>query len=259
MATGRELINAALRKLNASSANSAPTAEDMDIGLEALNSLIESKSNTILNTHTITPKRYLLVPGQSTYSLGPTGDWVTDRPMRIEKAKLMLNPELVESTIFSRYAAIPCNNGYDGDVGISGYLGDTAPFEITSLVIAQTDPGFNPISAETGLKGAAWDSDNNFGYAGIGAVGDTVNFIGPAPIGTVRAAAQGGTQRPYFYVPIGATDILTVISQNFQGYGLPYTVIVNVGPTSTTGQRYQLTGSAADSGFDWAITRLADA
>ena len=103
--TGRELITAALRKLGANSANAVPTAEDMDVSLEALNILIDSKSNTLLNIHTITPFLFSLVAGQYIYTLGPTGDWVVERPMRVEKLKLVLGSG--EGTLFLPIDLVP--------------------------------------------------------------------------------------------------------------------------------------------------------
>lgn len=91
MATGRQIITAALRKLNAASANSEPTAEDINLGLETLNALIDSKSNEFLNTHTIKQQIFPLEAGKLQYSVGPTGDWVTPRPIRVEKIKLLMS------------------------------------------------------------------------------------------------------------------------------------------------------------------------
>jgi hypothetical protein len=101
MATMRSIITAALRRLGANSANAVPTAEDTDVCLQAMNSLIDSMSNNLLNIHTITPHRFLLNPLQQTYKLGPAldvsgnptnADWVIQRPMRIETAVLLAYP-----------------------------------------------------------------------------------------------------------------------------------------------------------------------
>lgn len=101
--TARTIITDALNKLNANAASSEPTDEDIQLGLTALNYYIESKSNEFLNVHTITTQRFLFIPGQYNYLLGPatdeqgnpTGaDWVTQRPVRVEKVMLMLNPIL---------------------------------------------------------------------------------------------------------------------------------------------------------------------
>lgn len=99
MTTIRKIITTALRNLGVTSANSVPTAEDVDISMEAFNSLIDSLSNDILNIHTINPYRFPMNAGQQAYTVGPefdvngdpTGaDWVIPRPMRIENAVLMV-------------------------------------------------------------------------------------------------------------------------------------------------------------------------
>ncbi len=101
MTTSRELITGALRLINAVQANEEPSAEDMDISRESLNALIDSKSNDLLNIHTITPYRFLLTPGQFKYSLGPDGTWSIPRPMRIEQAKVMLNPIVSDQLVIT--------------------------------------------------------------------------------------------------------------------------------------------------------------
>ena len=108
MTTTRTLIKGALRLINVISTNEEPTADDVDVSLKALNTLIDSLGNDILNIFTFTPYRFLLVSGQQTYKLGPaldeagnaTGaDWVTERPMRIEQAKVLLYPSVNGTTI----------------------------------------------------------------------------------------------------------------------------------------------------------------
>ena len=98
MTTGRQLITAALRKLNAVSANTPPTAEDVQVAQEALEHLIESKSNDLLNIHQITPYVFPTKSGQYIYTLGPGGDWDTERPMRVEKTRLLLNPRFDQTS-----------------------------------------------------------------------------------------------------------------------------------------------------------------
>lgn len=95
MATGRQIIHSALRKVNASSANSVATDEDIQLALETLNTLIDSKSNDFLNVHQIKQRTFQFTAGKVSYLLGPTGDWKTDRPMRVEKARLLMNPKFM--------------------------------------------------------------------------------------------------------------------------------------------------------------------
>jgi hypothetical protein len=108
MSTIRKLIKGSLRLINVISTNEEPSADDVDVTLKAFNGLLDSLGNDILNIFTFTPYKFLLVSGQETYKLGPavdsagdpTGaDWVTDRPMRIEQAKLLLYPSVEGSTI----------------------------------------------------------------------------------------------------------------------------------------------------------------
>lgn len=98
MTTTRQLITGAFRLINAIQANEEPTAEDVAIAQEALNALIDSESQNLLNIHEINPYRFPLTPGQFLYTLGPTGEWQTERPMRIEQAKMMLNPIVYSAT-----------------------------------------------------------------------------------------------------------------------------------------------------------------
>ena len=98
MTTARELITGSLRLINVVRANQTPNAQDMDISIEALNGLMDSMGNDLLNIYTFSPYRFPLTPGQQTYTLGPATDdsgnptganWVIPRPMRIEEAKIM--------------------------------------------------------------------------------------------------------------------------------------------------------------------------
>lgn len=104
MTTARKLIKGSLRLINAIAANEEPSAEDTDITISALNGMLDSMANDLLNVYTFTPYRFLLEAGKTDYLLGPaldsagiaTGaDWVVERPMRIEQAKVMLYPSVV--------------------------------------------------------------------------------------------------------------------------------------------------------------------
>lgn len=106
MTTMRTLITGSLRLLNVIQANEEPTAQDMDISLASMNALVDSLGNDLLNIFTLSPLRFVLTPGQETYTLGPAtvngvatnADWVTERPMRIEQAKVILYPTLSGGT-----------------------------------------------------------------------------------------------------------------------------------------------------------------
>lgn len=116
MTTVRELIKGSLRLINVISANEEPAADDVQLSQEALNALIDSKSNDLLNIHTVTPYRFTLASGVPEYKLGPaldsagnpTGaDWVVQRPMRIENAVLMLFNSVLQSSFEFNEVAEP--------------------------------------------------------------------------------------------------------------------------------------------------------
>jgi hypothetical protein len=99
MVTIRKIITTSLRNLGVTSSNAVPTAEDIEISMQAFNALIDSLSNNVLNIHTVNPYRFEMQAGKSEYTLGPEvddagnptdADWVIPRPMRIEQAVLMV-------------------------------------------------------------------------------------------------------------------------------------------------------------------------
>lgn len=105
----------------------------MDISREALNALISSKSNELLNIHTITPYTFSLVPGQHEYKLGPalddagaaTGaDWVVERPMRIEKANLLLYSDFMDFSADETSGIFPFTCTFTPDIVPGDYLWD---------------------------------------------------------------------------------------------------------------------------------------
>lgn len=85
--TVRKLITGALRLISVVQANETPTADDMDITLEALEGMIDSWSNDSLMIYTYNAYTFQTVAGQQEYTLGPGGDWNVERPMNIQQAK----------------------------------------------------------------------------------------------------------------------------------------------------------------------------
>lgn len=86
MATVRKLITGAMRLINVVQANEAPTADDMDIAIQALDGMVDSWSNDSYMVYTMNPYNFPTTAGQQTYTLGPGGDWDTIRPMAINQA-----------------------------------------------------------------------------------------------------------------------------------------------------------------------------
>lgn len=84
--TVRKIITGAMRLLGLVQANEQPSAAEIDVGLKALNVMIDSWSNDSLMIYSIRPYYFSTVGGQQDYTLGPGGDWNTTRPMNIQQA-----------------------------------------------------------------------------------------------------------------------------------------------------------------------------
>jgi PKD repeat protein len=95
MATIQSITAAALRKINLIGSNEVPSAAEVELSMARLNALLDSRSNELTNIYRRVPLVFLLENNQYSYDLGPTGDWVTERPMRLELSRLLLNPVIV--------------------------------------------------------------------------------------------------------------------------------------------------------------------
>lgn len=102
--TLRELITSSYRLLNIIQAGQAPTADDMDIGRQALNVLIDSWSADRLAIYSISPYYFYMQGGQKDYTLGPGGDWNIERPMQIEQATVTLSGNLTLDPLTGLYS-----------------------------------------------------------------------------------------------------------------------------------------------------------
>lgn len=264
MATMRTLLTGALRLINVVQANEEPTADDMDISLQSFNGLLDSMANDLLNIFTFTPYRFLLASGQRDYLVGPaldsagnpTGaDWVTTRPMRIEQAKLILYPTVAYGEAGSNYnycVTLTCRNGYDGDVGVAGYIGSTPPFQVVQTPQGQLDIA-DPLWLTTGGYSSSF-------FMGSGATTLAVPDVVPMEVGETRTfgnSEYGFFQFDYWF-PCREGDQLWVTSSTFSGQ-TPWNVVVTVGPDADNGEQYTLT-SGGDSPYtqELSVTRNAN-
>jgi len=86
MATARDILNDAHRLLNlTSSGNTLPEAVLQD-NLRSLNEMIESWGTEKLATFTTQEQVFNWLPGLVSQTLGPTGDFVGDRPVLMDDA-----------------------------------------------------------------------------------------------------------------------------------------------------------------------------
>lgn len=88
--TVRKIITGAMRLIQTVQANNVPSDAEIQVGIKALNSMIDSWSNDKLMIYKLQPYYFLTTGGQQEYTLGPQGEWQIPRPMRIEEAYIDL-------------------------------------------------------------------------------------------------------------------------------------------------------------------------
>lgn len=101
MTTIRKLLTDSMRLNRVVAANEVPTDADIQVAREALQAMLDSMQADLLNIYTINPQRFLFTPGQQEYTVGPAltsqgtlsgADWITERPVRVEKVVILQNP-----------------------------------------------------------------------------------------------------------------------------------------------------------------------
>jgi len=90
MTTAHDIIKAAFRIGGITVKGETPDAEEIQDALDALNDLIYSISNDSLNIYGRTEESFALSSGQSSYTIGPGGDFNTSRPTDIISAYVRL-------------------------------------------------------------------------------------------------------------------------------------------------------------------------
>lgn len=86
--TAGELIKSSLRLIGAIGTSEVPTADEFTDALSLLNDLMEIWSTQNLAVYGSADVSFNTVAGTATYTIGPTGVWVTDRPVRINDAPI---------------------------------------------------------------------------------------------------------------------------------------------------------------------------
>lgn len=113
----RDLITRALRIINYSAPGDSIPDDIMDVGLEVLDSMIDSWSNDPLMIYSLNPYQFDVTAGQQKYTLGPGGDWDIERPMQINMAFVNWLPGTASQTDIpvevltdAQYASISVKN-----------------------------------------------------------------------------------------------------------------------------------------------------
>lgn len=88
MATVLDLVTGSLRLLGVLASGEYPTASESQDALCALNTMIDSWKTERLMVYAILPQVFNLVAQQKVYTLGPGGNWNTERPVGIDSMYL---------------------------------------------------------------------------------------------------------------------------------------------------------------------------
>lgn len=89
MTSTREIIKASLRLCRVLASGENPTADEFKDALSAYNAMLDSWSLDGLVVPVREREEFTLIPGQSSYTLGPTGDFATTRPTEIFQASVI--------------------------------------------------------------------------------------------------------------------------------------------------------------------------
>ena len=92
MTTAGDQINGALRLLGVLAEGETPSAATSQDALSALNQMIDSWSTEKLSTFTTQEQVFLWQPNRISQTLGPSGDFVGDRPILMDDATYFVDP-----------------------------------------------------------------------------------------------------------------------------------------------------------------------
>jgi hypothetical protein len=86
-----DLITTAMRKKGILAEGETPSSSQANDGLQALNDVLETWSIQSYAVYASLPQTFQLTAGKSLYSVGPGGDWDTDRPTSLGGAYTTVN------------------------------------------------------------------------------------------------------------------------------------------------------------------------
>jgi len=92
MTTANDQINGALRVLGILAEGETPSAATSQDALQALNQMIDSWNTERLSVFSTQDQVFSWTPGASTKTLGPTGDFVGNRPILVDDATYFKDP-----------------------------------------------------------------------------------------------------------------------------------------------------------------------
>lgn len=90
--TVQDLITDTLVTMGELRPGQSPSPDDLQYGFSQLNALLDSWSTERLSLFTVESAEYQLSAGIQDYTLGPTGDFVQERPALIQTVVILLTP-----------------------------------------------------------------------------------------------------------------------------------------------------------------------
>jgi len=230
----------------------------MDISFEALNAMLDSWSTEELSIFTMNPYEFQFAAGQKDYTLGAGGDWDTARPMELQRMYVMYldgggscaAPTPPPAAGYQNYCTFVCRNGYDGDVGIYGYITESNPFYSPFEVVVTNHSQTYPDVTTTYDNLTAGHDPIPFITIGLGEIANLPGSVGPAIVGANRSLAIpiGGYLQFQYYLPMKLGDRLWCVGTQFLGYGQAFNVTMVVGPDANNGEQYVCSGSDVEPG-----------
>ena len=108
--TALNVIEGALRLIGAKAGGESVSGDDASDGLDVLDQMLDAWNADRLAIYTASTADYALVGGQQVYTLGPGGDFDTNRPARIDamSAILLNNPSNPIEVPMNLYSVEDC-------------------------------------------------------------------------------------------------------------------------------------------------------
>lgn len=93
MTTAGEIIKGSLRLIGQLAEGEEPSADTMQDSIMAVNQMIQSWNTERLSVFSTQDQTFVWPAGQATRSIGPTGDFVGNRPVEIDDATYFKDPQ----------------------------------------------------------------------------------------------------------------------------------------------------------------------
>lgn len=165
MATANDQINAALRLLGVLAEGETPSAAVSQDALAAMNQMIDSWNTERLSVFSTQDQTFIWPVGEITRTLGPTGNFVGERPIRMDDATYYRDPStnvsfgikfinqqqydgIAVKTVTSTYPQVIFVNETYPDVTMTIYPKPTRPLEWHFISV---DPITAPVSLSTDI------------------------------------------------------------------------------------------------------------